>query len=295
MIIKDKFELLKNVPNVLNMSKSEIKSVEIEKGPRKIFATLELVKKRITHFTKNEVFNLISDIKEREKIHVVNLKDYILPVSYNKPTDGIVINLSYFNTDDVSRVSPRNIYACVVYGITLRSLLTKKSKLIKNSYYSIIVGYLTSVLVRIFAKEYGLLGLYSDRITKLKFLISCYVVASFFGIKGDNIYKLSSTVSLYGYKDIVKDLRKYNFSSMNDFIKSLSNLNVMPGMEKYKFTSKLLKMLGINFLAAFEDVTRFVSVLTTSNISGSNVTSTFLFRYNEYEFSKILLISKSIF
>jgi len=294
MIIKDKFELLKNVPNTINLSESDIDNISIENGSVKIFATLELAKKRISHFSKNKVFEILSDIKKREHIHLVNLKNYILPVTYNNPTKGIVLNLSYFNTDDISRVDSRNIYSCMVYGITLQSLIENDS-LIKNSYFSVIVNFLNSILVRVFAKEYGLLGLYSVEIPKMKFLLSCYILESFFGIVGDKAYKISSSISIYDYKPIYEDLKNINFSKIEDFIKSLNMFKVMPGIEKYKFTSKLLRFLGVNFLAGFEDCSRFMSFLSASNVSGNSVFSTFIFRYNEYEFSKVLTILKSIF
>jgi len=295
MVIKDKFELLKNVPNTLSLSDSYLESVSIEDGPRRVFATLELLKNRISHFTKDRIFKLISDVKKREKLHVVMLKDHILPVSYNKLDKGIIMNISYFHTNDLSRINPRDVYALMVYGLTFHSLVTQGSRVLNDKYYSTISGFLHSVLVRLFAKEYGLLGIYSSLLPKLKFLISCYVLAAFFEVNGEKAYRLASSISVFNYNDILSDLGKFDFSSINDFIKSLSFFKVMRGIERYNFTGKVVKFLGINMLAAFEDPSRFMSVLTASNIAGSSVTPTFLFRYNQYDYDKILTIVKSIY
>ena len=104
--VKDKFNLLKSVPNILHLSSKEIKKYSIEKGPRKIFIVLELNKNRINHFTKDKVFNLITDLEKRKSIAVVNIPDYNLYTSYNLPTKQIVLNISPFNIDDIYSVEP---------------------------------------------------------------------------------------------------------------------------------------------------------------------------------------------
>lgn len=295
MEIKEKFELLRNVPNILSLSDSDIKSVSIEDGPRRVFATLELLKARISHFTRDKIFKLVSDVDKRERLHVVVLKDYLLPVGYNKLDKSIIVNLNYFHTSDLSRVNPRDVYALMVYGLTFHSLILNGSRILKDEYYQVIAGFIHSVLVRVFAKEYGLLGVYAKLLPRLKFLLSCYILDSFFGIKGDKAYRLASSISVYNYNDIVEDLSKFDFSNIEDFIKSLAFFNVMRGMDRYRFTGKIVKFLGINFLAALEDPSRFMAVIAASNISGSSVIPSFIFRYNQYSFDKLLTIIKGIF
>ena len=43
----------------------------------------------------------LSDLEKRKSVVVVNLPEYNLHVSYNKPTKQIVLNLSPFNVDDI--------------------------------------------------------------------------------------------------------------------------------------------------------------------------------------------------
>ena len=99
-------------------------------------------------------------------------------------------------------------------------------------------------------------------------MLSVYILASFFGIKDRDSYRLASSISVYNYDDIIDDLNKFDFSSINDFIKSLAHFNIMRGMDRYRFTGKIVRFTGINFLAAFEDPSRFMGVIAASNISG---------------------------
>ena len=129
MIIKEKFDLLKGVPNVLTLSQANINSVSVDKGPAKIYTTLKLIEDRIKHYTKKTVFKELDLIKKNNKVAaLVSMPDYILPVSINKNNKLIIINLDYFGTDDISRVDPKNIYACMVYGICMRELISGKAK-----------------------------------------------------------------------------------------------------------------------------------------------------------------------
>jgi len=69
MVIKEKFNLLKGVENVLKISRTTLKDVTVDKGPRTLFVMLELMKGRINHYTKDNVFDLLSSISKREVIN----------------------------------------------------------------------------------------------------------------------------------------------------------------------------------------------------------------------------------
>lgn len=297
MVIKEKFTLLKGTKNVLNLSPAYINAHSIEIGPRKVFAVaLQPIKNRIDHFSKKRIFDLVTDVKKRKSIHVVNLPTYNLHISYNKKTNGIIINLNSFGVDDIYPESPgpRNIYASMVYGICFADLASGRFK-VKDSYYSVFSSYLLSVFIRLFGKEYGLLGPYSIHIPRLNFLINCYVLSSFFGIDGMPAFRKAATSSSFDYKILMPELQKVDFSDIGNFIEILSRFKVMPGLDKYGFTAKILKLLTINFLPLLEDMSRFISILTTSSIKGSTIVPTFLSKYNETEFNKILKISEAIF
>ena len=296
MVVKPKFDLLRGIDNVLRMSSSEIKRYEIENGPRKIFVVLELMKSRINHYTKDKVFDLISNKVKRTKIHVVNLPQYPLPISYNIPTKSMVINVSPFGVDDVETNKPGafNLYALMVYGIAFRDLVEGKIRVTDN-YAPVISSFMGSILIRLFGKQYGLLGSFSTEIPKMKFLTNLYILDSFFGIKGPNAYKKAATAAGFNYKDMEDRLRRFDFSNINDFIKALSEFGIMPNMSRHLFAAKALRFFGLNVMPAFEDCSRFIATLATSDIKGSNVVSTYISKYNERDFAKILELSRVIF
>jgi len=296
MIVKQKFDLLKGVDNVLNMSMSELNKQSIENGPRKIFVMLDLMKNRINHYTKKKVFEKVTLLAERKHLHVVNLENYSLPVSYNVPTKSMIINVSPFGIDDIetTKPGPFNLYALMVYSIVFSDLISGKMK-VTDKYSKVIADYFVSLLIRLFGKQYGLLGSFAIQIPKMKFLTNMYILDSFFGVKGPSAYKKAATASAFNYKEIEDELPKYDFSNINNFIISLSDFGVMPNINRHIFASKLLRFFGLNVMPAFEDCSRFIATLATSEIKGSNVVSTHLVKYNEREFGKILEIPKVIF
>jgi hypothetical protein len=296
MIVKQKFDLLKGTENVLHLSAAEIKKQSVENGARKIFVVIELMKSRINHYTKNKVFDKISLPSERKYLHVLNLPNYPLPVSYNIPTKGMVININPFGIDDVetTKPGPYNLYALMVYAIVFSEMVSGKIK-ISEKQSRVIADYFVSVLMRLFGKQYGLLGSFSTEIPKLKFLTNLYILDSFFGIKGPTAYKKAAAASAFNPNEVVDKLPKYDFSNINNLIIALSDFGVMPNLNRHLFAQKLLQFFGVNVIPAFEDCSRFVATLATSDIKGSNVVSTYLSKYNEREFGKILEISKAIF
>lgn len=295
MVVKEKFTLLKDIPNILNISSSGMSAFRVEDGIETFKSILSLLEKKINHFTKDKSFK---DLKENPNlVEIVYIPKYPLPVAYNKPTNQILINLSSFNTREITTMNPssRDLYGCLVYGICFKELVTTQS--IPDRFAGHITAYLLSVFTTIFGKEYGLLGIYSTQIPKLKFMISCYIYSSFFNITGNRLYQNASIATAYNYKNDLELLNKFDFSDANDFIKALDQLKVFPGVSKYNFVSKILRMLSIHFIPAIEDCARFISVLTTSNVPGitTALSPAFYYRYNETEFDIIMQISKRIF
>jgi len=296
MEIKDKFNLLKDVPNTFKISSAKLNSYSIPQGPAKIYNTLKLSEDRINHFTKNKVFSTINEIKINKKvISLVYMENYILPVSYNYTTNTIIINLRQFATDDISRVDPRNIYACVTYGICFRDLITKKIK-VPDTLFSVVSAFMTTILMRLFGKEFGLLGTYATQIPILKFLTNCYIIATMFGETNKvSLYKKAGASSGVDFRPYLDKLGQYDLSNINDYIKSLSDFKIMPGITRHTFAARILKTLTINFLPGLEDLSRFISVVTTADLPGNSISPAFISKYNKSEFDKILSISKNIF
>lgn len=294
--VKENFNLLKNVPNILNLSKSEIQDYSIQNGPRKMFVILELNKSKINHFSKDKVFGIISNLEKRKDISIVNIPNYNLHTSYNEPTKQIILNLSPFNVDDIYANEPdhKNLYTQLVYGLVFSDLVTGKVK-IKDNYFVPISNFLFSIIFNLFGKNYGLLGSYSEKISDLNFLVNCYVLSSFFNISGKKSYIMSSTVTSFDYRSIEKELNNYDFSNIENFIKALSKFEVMPGLDKYAFVNKIFKTTGLSFLPGLEDLSRFIGIMTCISMKGSSIVPTFLSKYNEDSFLRIIEISRVIF
>jgi len=286
MLVKKTFRLVGNAPNVLHLNRNVLSAyLNEENSPRHIFVALELKKSSFKHFTRDAIFRLIYDTKKREIIKAISI-DYPLPVSYNEPTKDLVINLKALNTTTIGQLHPNNLYS-------FASLVTG-SYTVSDSYASVIVRYLLSFLVQVFGKEFGLVSIYSVRIPKLKFLLACYVLSSFFGYKS-NLFRQAYRLAPYSYEEELEQLRKYDFTKIDDFVKATSDLKVMPGWSITKLTSKLYRYFGINILPAMEDASRFFSVILVSTIPGSTIAPKILKKYNEDAYFRIVDITRGIF
>lgn len=297
MVIKEKFILMKNVDNLLNLSKNVLASYEKEENsPRNLFTFLKQREKQIkNHFSKNKIFKLVTEKESRENLHIVNFDKYILPVSYSPPAKGIIVNLKPFDVDEIVDLSPSNVYALLVYAFSFSQLVTKKVN-VPESYAKPIIDFLLSMFVKVFGKEYGLLGIYASGIPKLKYLIACYILSAFFGnATSTTLLRKATKLAPYDYSNEKEQLLKYDFSRIDQFVRALSELKVMGGVKAYGFTTQLYKYFGATFLPALEDLSRFISVMTTSNIKGSTVVRSFLYTYNETAFDRILEIPRRVF
>ena len=75
--------------------------------------------------------------------------------------------------------------------------------------------------LRLFGKEFGLLGIYATQIPALKFLTNCYVLASMFGMTDKKkLYKRAAAASMVDFRPYIDRLEKYDFTNINDYIKS---------------------------------------------------------------------------
>jgi len=97
------------------------------------------------------------------------------------------------------------------------------------------------------------------------------------------------------YSNELDALKQYNFMKVEDFIKCLSDLKVMPGLTLIRFTQKLYNYMGVDMLPAMEDLSRFFSIILTSSVRGSRIVPTSIYRYNEKEYFKLVDIGRKVF
>jgi hypothetical protein len=295
MLIKKDFRLISKTLNILNLSEKQVKSFyQEENSPRHVFAILELKKNSIQHFTTKKIFNMISSISKRNAIQVLNF-DYALPTSYNPSTKGLIINLKPFEVIEIANMSPNDLYASIVYAYSFSMLVTKKFK-ISESYIKPIIDFLLSFYVRMFGREYGLVGIYSTEIAKLKFLLTCYILSAYFGYaQNKQMYTKAYSLAPHSFQEYASELQKYNFVNIEDFIKAISDLKVMPGLSLAKFTQKVYRFYGINMLPAIEDCSRFFSVILTSSIPGTRVAPRHLIDNNRNAYFQLIEIMRKMF
>jgi len=297
MIVKDKFNLLKDVSNTLDLSQHEINSISIKKGNYRAFHSGKM-ERNITHPGADFIFRKVWEGQEGKPLFAFVLKpDYISPVSYNKPTEQIVINISYFGTDNIGTTNPdaRNLYACEVYGYTFYSLITNQLQ-IKDNISKPVIDFIYSLVFRVFGKKYALQGSFSGEIPKLKFLIACYVLKSFFGFPQDNhLYMMASKAATFDYRDLDISLSDYDFSKLDVLIKSLSDFKAMPGFNKTQFTNGIMLTCGNEFLLGLEDLSRFLSLMQILTIRGSNIIKSKVPDFNKEAFKSLVSATKRLY
>src|SRR4030042_5783760 len=295
MFVKERFKLVTS-QNIIQLSKNDILRYSLPKGPTKIASVLQMVEDKVNHFTKARIYRYLSE-KALYRTAVLIIPDYPFSVSWNAPTNQIVINLHNFGIDDIypNNPDPLNLYALMVYGISF-SNLANGSVTISPNHYPPMAAFLFTLFIRLFGKEYGLSTSFSTELSKLYFLLQVYVLASFFEVTGSEAYVKASISSMFDYKEYIDFLNNYDFKDTGHFVACLSDFKIMPGITKTKFSEKFWRYFGVDFLPALEDISRFISIMTCVSIPGSSIVPTYLAKkYNVSEFNKIMEISKVIF
>jgi len=293
MIIHDKFVLIKDVNNILFLSKSEIEKKKVKNGNVIVKNTILMLEHSINHFSYEYVSKVLKNINS---FCIVYLPDYPLNYSFNKKTNQLLINLFPFGVETVNptKPNPLNIYACLIGALILKNCVNKKNN-IKSSFASPVINFLTSMFLRLFGRQYGLIGRYSSQIIKMKFLIGLYIYISFFDLNFNNAKKLSLLFAPFDYDEDENIIKKYNFKTFDDLLDCLSEIQVMPGMNKYLFLKTIYRYFpNVNIFPMFEDLARLISIFIASNIPGSNMITKRISEYNEEEYNTILEISKLI-
>jgi len=295
IIVKKQFSFLKNIDNIISVSKNDIDRESDELNLRNLIRSVMMIQGSTNHFTSDVIYSLISSFETAQKnIHIINSDKYPLALTYNEPTGSIVLNMTFYNTDTITKMSSKEIYSALAYGECFRRLVTRKYDM-KLNHAEPIINFLTTVFIRIFGKQYGLLGSFQSELSKVKFLLSTYIYQSFFGLEGKDLYKAAAAISSFDYREIEEQLSKYDFYNIDNLVKSLSDFGAMKGLTKYDFAAKMLRFLGLHFICALEDASRFMALVTASNISGTSLVPSFFYNYNVTEYRKILEISKDIF
>lgn len=292
MEIKNNLDILKNTPNILDLSLPIVSSFEIPDGVNSVKHILSVFRGRVSHFTKPSIYRQLDS--QNPLFVVVRMPKYILPVTWNKKTSQIILNLDFFGTDDISRVSAKDLYSLLVYGYCFK-ILVNNEYVISRKHSTLFSQFLISMLVKMFGKDYGLLGTFSPEINKLKFLTNCYVQCSFFGISQTvSLYNTCASMSGYSPREDF-DPSDFDFTSFRQYVISLNKTGCMPDFDIYKLSTKVVRQFGFSFLPIFEDISRFVSIFTTSDLFGNKLAPGYIRSFNEPTFQAIMTLSEYIF
>jgi hypothetical protein len=295
--IKKQFEMIKNANNVV----SNIKHHKINDWYKKINMIFSLMDTNLKHKGKATIIKLINNQKKTESMFDFtafdpNVPEYHLPGCYNISSHKQMVNIGFFQIEDISINKPtfKELYSAVVYNYIVYMIHSKKVKFNVDITQNII-NYYTSMFMSLFGKQYGMTGIYTAKIPRLKFCIACYILASYFGLKDRQLLENAQSQSTYSYNDDVDLLKKYDFSTVEDFVKMLSDMDVFPGFNIYKMMGRIYTSFGVSFLAAFEDFGRFIAMIEVCMISGNGIAPAFIYKYNKHAFDGISKITTVIY
>ena len=68
----------------------------------------------------------------------------------------------------------------------------------------------------------------------------------------------------------------------------------MPGIKVYGFTAKIFRFFKVDMLAALEDLSRFLSTIMASSVTGSTMIPSFISKYNEKEYKNIIDLTRKV-
>lgn len=283
--MKQKLQLLSNADNLLNLSQSTIDTFKLEDEMKQVaIASLDLfLKKNTNHFFYNKMINQIKN--GFSNFDFVYIRKYPLPASFNIATKKGIINFAVFNRKNLLNVNPREIYTIILYCYTFSIFTFTK---IHVDLQKIISEYLLSILMKVYAKKYGLVGTYENEIPKLKYLVSYYVNISFFDLPERTADVNASNFSSFKQSDFDIDFDDYDFKDIYNFIEILSDSNVFPGLNSYLFLTTMVNRLLVYNTCIFEDIVRFLSILSAASVNANTLCPVTFQFYNKSAYDTIL-------
>ncbi len=284
-IPKKNFSLLKNVPNIVSLPQSTIDTIKLDEYDiNTIHQMLKLLLPRINHFSTNlmekKLQNYFSDID------FVRFRNYPLVATFNEKTNRPIVNVNVFGKKEVSNIENRSLYSAILYAY-LCKLFTLRP--LKIQTYEDVSLFLSNMIMKIFGKKYGIMASYEDMIPKLQFIITSYVLVSFYNQKQQNVY---SKASKYGasIKDFNVDINQYDLSDSKILIKLLSESGVFPGMLLIDFVASIVNRYGVLMIPFFEDEMRFMATLGASSMATGGLFPPYIEQFQKTIYIKLIKI-----
>jgi len=222
-------------------------------------------------------------------LDIVRLNKYPLPAVYNKTTRHAIINITALQKRSIANIDMKDLYTFVAYA-HICLVLSMGGNSIPLKYSDVFCEYMGFVFLKSFAKKYGITGSYIDKIPQFRFIVFSYIYRSFFDMNQSSAIKAASHLAKYNPDRLGIDINEYDMSEFNSFLKALSDSEVTPGLNEYRFLESMIRNSGVMNLPFFEDVMRFSAIMVSSSINGNSYFSVAYQMFNSKLFEKVISI-----
>lgn len=284
-MIKENLTIINDKPNIFDFPQSTIDPFIISDEDKDIFlSTVKIfLSKSKSHFTSKYIdFHVKNNMRFFD---IVRFKEYPLISAYNRSTKRCVINLSAIGRKSISNIGMRDMYTITLYSHICSVLSAGVNIPLENS--EPFCEYMIQVMLKVFSKKYGLTGSYVDLIPQCRFIVAAYIYVSFFGLKQDEALKRAEHLSKFSKSNIKIDFASYNLENVSNLFLALSDAQIFPGLNIYRFLEVMIKNFGTMNLPIFEDIMRFSSSMMSASINGNTYFSPVFQIYNPKLFLKI--------
>lgn len=295
-MLTKKLHLLKDCSNVVNLSQADTDQYLLDEESINQFKnSVDLVSKRAKNHISYEYvkFHLDNNFKY---LDIVKIPKYPLLAVYNTNTKRCLVNISATLKSNVMNIDPRDLYTMICYAHCCSCLTINQ---IHENYHEPFCHYVSLMLLKMFAKKYGITGSYVDLIPQFKYVVSVYLLIKFFGMNFSEADKKSKALSKFDSKVLFKKVKieNYDLSNISHMLNLLSDANICPGLGLYKFLETVIRQFGsVMNLAIFEDMMRFCCTLFCCMINGNSYfLPNFQLSYSQKDFEKIIQIIEKSF
>ncbi len=284
-IPKKQLELLSRVDNYFNINQSTIDSFRIDEYDKEnVVRIIKLLLHKTNHISTDLMARKVESVFDDADF--VSLLKYPLPAVYNVKSKRVVINLKALGKKEVTNIDPHALYSIIFYGYMLKLFYHRPLQIKTNRE---ICEYFLDMFLSMFGRRYGIMASYKDMIPKLHFIITTYILTSFYGQDQSKTYNTASRAGVSA-KDFDLDFSKYDLYNSRQFIKLLSESNVFPGFDLSSFASYIFKRFNIIGLPLFEDSMRFMATMAASTLPSGGAFPKDLQRFNNKKYTQIVKI-----
>ena len=289
-MITKKLSLLRDIPNIVNMSQADVDLYKIDDDSiRQFIDSVDLFSNRAKSHNSYQYVKFHVD-NNFKYLDIVKIPKYPLLAVYNTNTKKCLINISASLKTNVNNIDSRDLYTMVFYAHCCSCLSIHD---INPGFYEFYCNFICLMFLKLFAKKYGITGSYVDLIPQFKYVVSTYILMRFFGLKFPEANKKAKAYSKFDSSLLFKrvNISDYNLFDIKDMLRLLDKSGICPGLGPYRFLETVIRYYGPMNLCMFEDIMRFSCALLCSSInSNSFFPQIFQLAYSRQDYEKITQI-----